>query len=865
MRTVLLLLALILHSAFAGAQEVHIQVKDKPLNALLNTLGLEISYDDRLLSNYKLTLSKSFPSARQALPYLLRNTPFRAEKIGDTYVILTRIAESKDSLKAFREEPLSLVFTGRVVDGETQKSLAYATVSLLDPANETRSIGATNENGRFRLVTPVIPSAIKFSFIGYETKTCRMETLKSELGVFELNETALLLQETVIVASTTQERLNKRRYAVSPDMRRGISSVQELLNKIPDVYFDKISNLIYVENNPDILLLIDGMHPSEAYIKTLSPQRIQTIELIRPEGRYISEGYSAIINLIQKENYTGYDLHLSAASAINPAGTNGQDWMAQEQPSLSLTYAGKRMNLYGLYAYNQERWNTPVSKTLAYDDRELSSDWITAYHPNDFYRRDAHSFSGGMNYKLSDKQALSFQGDFISGESMAKYEYFMRQSHSAISIKNTTLNQAVDQALAGTIYYQGQFGNRLHLYGDFSYNYYYNDVISQFDQNDAVNYKDENEYDEYKNQTSFNIDGKYLLSSALFVKAGYAHSWRKYASTASIGRGFLDYKEIRNKLYANASLFPSAKLNINLGMGLEQIHTWNRSSRTSLLRILPYGNISYRPNKQWNIEAGYTSVQFYPNLFQLSPMSIVIDTFLTQVGNPNLRSAVRRRLYADFSWRNKITLIPSLSYTQDDVSEDYLKSGKIYRTFSNFHTQEYNLYASFRQALNPSFIFKGNLTLYYAEIREESFRNALSGHLLNMALNYHHPGQNLELELSYHRNMKKQLLLYGYKMQGRDNWLISITKNIWKEKLSLSLSYIPPLPLGVRKESVKEVHTPIYEERTVLNMNTYDHLLFIRASLRFDNAHIRPAKKKEQTIHLNEREIKNIDRQPQTE
>ncbi|MDR1937101.1 MAG: outer membrane beta-barrel protein [Tannerellaceae bacterium] len=861
MRTPLLLLALILNAAFAYAQELEIHVEDKPLNVLLNTLGLEISYDDGLLSNYRVTLSKSFQAPRQALPFLLRNTPFRAEKIGDTYIIVTRTQESRDSVKSFREDNFTFVFTGTVVDGKTKKCLDYTTVSLLNSANEILSIGATNEYGRFRLVTNDIPRKIKCSFIGYETRTFPMETLDSELGIFELSETAVILDETVVVAENTRRKLDRRRYPVTPDMRRGISTVQELLNKIPDIYFDKISNLIYVENNPDILLLIDGIHPSGEYVRTLSPHRIQTVEIIRPEGRFISEGYSAIINLIQKEAYTGYDVHASATAAINPAGTNGKDRMAQEHPSLSLTYAGKKVNLYGMYAWNRERWNTPVSKTLAYDYLELTSDRITADNPNDFYNRDAHSVSGGMNYKISEKQALSFHGDFITGESMAKYEYSMHQaphSNQNISIKNTTVNQATDNAFAGTLYYQGQPGNRLHLYGDFSYNYYYNDVISRYNQNNAQNYMDENEYDEYKNQTLFNLDAKYLVSPGVFVKTGYSNGWRKYASTASIGRGFLDYTEIRNKLYANASLFPSAKLNASLGMGVEHIQTWNRGAKTELIRMLPYGNINYRPNKQWNIDAGYTSGQFYPGLSQLSPMSIVVDTFLTQVGNPALHSAVRRRIYADFSWGNKVSIVPSLHYTKDDVSEDYIKSsGKIYRTFSNLDTREYNLYLSFRHTFNPYFTFNGNLTLYYAEIPRAEVRNSISGHLLNAGLNYHNPRRSLDIDLGYHRNMKKQLLLYGYRMQGRDNWLVSITKNIFKERLSISLSYIPPLPWGVRDKSVKEVNTPIYKERTVLNMNTYNHMLFIRASFRFDNANIPLPKKKENMINLKEREIKN--------
>ena len=65
--------------------------------------------------------------------------------------------------------------------------------------------------------------------------------------------------------------------------------------------------------------------------------------------------------------------------------------------------------------------------------------------------------------------------------------------------------------------------------------------------------------------------------------------------------------------------------------------------------FLPYIQANISINKNININASYSTNQHYPLLYQLSPMSLVIDTFLTQIGNPELKSAIRHTVSARIS------------------------------------------------------------------------------------------------------------------------------------------------------------------------------------------------------------------------
>lgn len=87
MRRCTLLVFLLLFQASAFAQGLRVVANNKPLGDVLNSLNVSISFDDKALSRYRVTLSQAFRDEEEAIRFLLRGKPFELSKVGQVFVI----------------------------------------------------------------------------------------------------------------------------------------------------------------------------------------------------------------------------------------------------------------------------------------------------------------------------------------------------------------------------------------------------------------------------------------------------------------------------------------------------------------------------------------------------------------------------------------------------------------------------------------------------------------------------------------------------------------------------------------------------------------------------------------------------------
>jgi hypothetical protein len=757
------------------SQEMLLVADNKPLNTVLNMLGLEISFDHEALSKYRTSVSKSFENHEEALFYLLKNKPFRIEKIKNVYIIVP--IEKKELLNRTENPP---------------------------PENE-------------KLFVP-----------------------GKKAGIFPLRGAEIQLKEVIITEDKLQQDADRTIYQITSLFSEGAANAQELLDKLPELHFDQVSNRIFTsDNHTNILLLVNGIKQSSDYIKNLSPYRIQSIEVIHGlSGRFVSEGYDAVVNFKLKKNYAGYAVYASDFAAVYPAGTNGNDRLVAEQPLVGMTYTNRKINIYGSYSFDKDGWKLPAFKKSTVEGMELISGKILPGEPNYLYNHRNNHLSGGINYSFNPNQLIGIQGDYDYGNTQTSQIYRIR------TFKTATNNRTKAQTFVGTVFYEGKINNCFQIYADFSYNYYYNDIENEYNHENLYNYKNGNLYNEYKNHTLFNLEGEYRLSTATALTFGYTDIWRKYASESAHGKGFLDYRERRNKVFLYFLFHPSGRLTAKLGMAAEQIRINNRNSENNYWRVLPYIQLNYKLNPNWNINLSYATDQDYPSLYQLSPMSAVIDTFLTQIGNPELKSSVRQTVSVRLSFRGRLTIVPSFSYTYDWIGEKYMKEEyKLYKTFHNIHTRENKLHLIYEQPFGRYFQWKNRLTGYYDIAMSGAVSNSVKGLLANSEINYYHPEKSFGMQLGYYRNMQKQILWQGYQMTGKDNWLITASKEFWNKRLSIRISYLPPVSWGIRYNQWKEVDTSLYKEKTCLNLEPYNHMFFVRINFRFDRESIKPSER----------------------
>ena len=839
------------------SQSYRLDADNEPLNKVLNRLDLEISFDDRALASYSATVARSFDNSEEALTWLLEGKPFRIEKIGTVYVIIPVDVQPPKEINSALQYTATerYIYKGTVESLTEGAPLEYATVSLLDRNNRHLTTGITTREGQFAIQTPFFPSKVKISYLGYETLLQDIHTMSGELGRFQMREDVVMLDEAVVTAENTRMTINRVQYTVTPQMREGVDNALELLNSIPGAYFDKTSNTVLLNHQANILLLVDGIQQPYAYLNHLSANRIHAVEaLYALSGRYVSDDYAGIIHFILKKDYTGYDVNVSDAVTYNLSKNGGYNRLSEHHPSIGIIYTTRKLNFFGMYNYDRENRHIPTTKHLNYNTAEFT----TLSAGRNSYESENHTLTGGLNYHIKPRQLIGIQADYSSGNTWSIQNYTFRRTDFAQSREHTftdfSNNRIKARALTGTLFYQGQVTNRLHLYGDFSYNYYYNDVGNEYRQDEPSYYRHVDLWDEYKNQTALNVEAKYNLSRRLTVEAGYANIRRRYASQSSVGLGFLDYSENRNKAFAYFSWYLSDKAGLRSGIALEHNSQRNRDVENAYLRTLPFLRIDYTLHPKATLAAGYATSQSYPALNHLSPIGIVIDTFLTQLGNPNLISAVRHQAFAELTLWNRLKIMPQFSYTRDGVSEVYDRiEYKLFRTFENIGYREYSLHAAYDQTLAPGLRLKNTVMLYHSEAMFRGIRNALNGWTFHSEADWYCPRAMFGVQLAWYRNMKKNILWQGYQMSDKDYWCVTARKELWDSRLSVMLSYIPPITFGVRYDRIKELNTPLYQEKTVLNLESYNQMLLLKISFRFDRGSKQPAASRSDR-RVNERE-----------
>lgn len=172
----------------AFSQELHLAVKDKPLNDVLRGLSVEISFDDNALSKYRVSVSKAFNSPQMALDFLLKDKPFRFENINGVYVITTYIEQNEQPLVV--EAKKYYTFSGTIKDSENRENLPYAYIATPE------GIISTDETGFFSFKTERKGKLhVQAQYLGYQV----LDTIVSPgLNEISLHPVIYAINEVIV-------------------------------------------------------------------------------------------------------------------------------------------------------------------------------------------------------------------------------------------------------------------------------------------------------------------------------------------------------------------------------------------------------------------------------------------------------------------------------------------------------------------------------------------------------------------------------------------------------------------------------------------------------------------------------------------
>ena len=335
------------------SQEVRINCSDEPLNKILISLrdnyGLMLSFDDKQLSAYKLTLNKKFASPVQAFDYLDQGLPLTYEVSEGVTVFFTVQPP---------EEKREYVLAGRISDLTSHETLPFSAILI----NQAGLISDAKGNFSYTSTTDSIFSLI-ISYLGYYILDT-VVTYGTHYN-FRLTPSVIALEEIVVVGSEVARSIQT---GVSPGISKlnhkiayylpgnGDNSIFNLLRLQPGVLAagEQSADLILwgsYEGQSQIVFdgfTLYGMKNFNDNISAVNPYMAKDIKVMK--GGYGAEYGERVGGIVDITGVDGNRLSPSIQFTINNMTLNGKASVPfRKKSSLLLAYRQTFYNLYSAY------------------------------------------------------------------------------------------------------------------------------------------------------------------------------------------------------------------------------------------------------------------------------------------------------------------------------------------------------------------------------------------------------------------------------------------------------------------------------------------------------------------------------------
>ncbi len=725
-----------------------------------------------------------------------------------------------------------------VCDSLTREPLQYAIASLCTSTGEVVSSGMTTSAGVFKLQGSKEAGVLQVSFAGYSTWKRPVAALPDTVFL-----APVLLKEVEITASREVHDIDKDTYQVTDSLRKGTSFAADMLGLLPGINYNWYDGALSVYGQKNILLLVNGLEKPSGYIKNINPKRITKVEVVHnPGGRYISDHYAAIINLILYEDYVGWDLILSNKSLVNLGKLDQADWLMDENPDANFSYTRNKLTVNASYHYDRKNMSVFQSFMENYpgiieNETATSGD----QDPNTKVLRRENYFSAGADYQLSKNHTLSFQG---------KYSYDSQEINGDNSIWSQASGQAAEYEKresqdyrasndwVGSLFYRGTLGERWSLYSDFNYNYYDNNSTSSFVQDDW--FSTNNQYKGEKNYTRFSVDATYAFPSHATLKAGYSTTWRRYISD-NMQTGLRESKtdSYRNRLFSYFSYKFNKVWSISFGGAGEWVRDKNEERNEAHFSFMPDARVMYKPGKLVDIVLQYYSNMGYPSFDQTAIGAYRVDSLMTFTGNPYLTEAVSHNASLRVRLWNTLTISPSVTYNGDYITSYYAprEDGSVLSYSVNSDYRSYSLGVNYEKFFWKYFMISTYMCFRREEIRYEGIKNSSNMWAGNVNLMYmdRKTGWRVMAEYRQRTAMGSSVRIQGESKGGDNYWMAAVMKSFCKDRMSVMVAYFPPIKWLINEKEQRGITTPYYQyDSKTYTYDLFKNLAMVRINYRLD-------------------------------
>ncbi len=749
---------------------------------------------------------------------------------------------------------------GQVKSKATSQPLSFASIVILNAKDSALTMSLTDEKGYFRIPLDKGSYKLVFRFLGYKDDTVSILAYSDKnLGIIYLEPESKEIEKITVTAELKREEIDKEVVLVTKEMKARSANVKDLLEQAPGVSYDRYNNQISVDGETNILILVNGLKKSPEYIEALNPERIWKIEIIRdPGGRYGLEGYSAIINVILKDNFRGFEFYTEGGQIYAPESQLNK--LISSQGSINLNYTYDKINLYSNLMLADATFPLNMTVTRIYNDGQKTFQLPTSLGPSMIYKAQFLNFTAGTDYKINPLHTLSleFRMQNIPNHNHSYGQnLYQRIDSMPDGTVNTlyeltkTVNPKADYST--TLFYKGKANHGLDMQADVTVGKSVNssqNLVRIYPDPGLINYDDlvlQNGDFISKSETGYlNANGEITYTTGRFnVTGGGGYNYRNLTSTTQIeGQTTLStstYNENRYKGYLYLGWKPSAKFNVKLGAAYELYALSNETIGKTMPIWQPYADIKWSPFKLLNVTLKYRTKSDYPSADQLNPTQRLIAYRIAQVGNPDLMPATNHRI----SLRTNVlggllSIEPYYSFTNNYIAMVYKapETTDLDAVYTFENTGKYTDYGTKLNLTIPfgkKIILQNNLTFYWQQIEYDNKTRKIHDWKGNTQLIYYNP-KIVTFGITYQNMTSKNLTAQGYRTQFNDFVGMFVMKEMFKKRLSLMVFYIFPFnphPGWLDYDNVTYTEMPVYTETSVIDLGLLKNVTMFRLTYRF--------------------------------
>lgn len=611
---------------------------------------------------------------------------------------------------------------GRVVDGDKQTGVGYATVALLRDTVIVSAVAARSD-GEFSLDTKEQGDMVlEVSSVGYGTvkRSVKVSGKRVNVGDIAIREgvavdaVAVTIQKPIVIADA-----EKLTYSVEDDPEASTSTLEDVIRKVPQLSLDAEGKVL-MNGQSDYKVLVNG-HPSSSMsrnfadiIKSMPASSIKRIEVVtNPSMKYDAEGVGGVLNIItSKARFDGYN------GRVNTAVGNwfNRNWNTNN--SAQFTIQTNKFSLSTSLYYSQAWADKDVVGTQKQHFENLVDG--TGYRYLDAggdYGYGYYSLYGNVNasYQIDSVNLITAEvgvwGGNQKSNTRAYYNYYGDDNQLLYGYNSPQTNTYNWVGVDATVSYQHSFkgeghtltvsdnisiippqiSNQLRLYRPYGSGIAGSKISTDQTASALQNVAQIDYINPINKHHSIEAGAKHSYDNTLTI----THQINSNDSGVMLSESNGNTRLVRNVLGVYAGYAYSVeKLSMRAGGRLEG--AWYATDyqsdkrekwQTSLVNVVPYISLTYLPKVGHTLAFSYTERLSRPGIHAMTPF-VTEGMAEKQYGNPNLRTGVTHNISLKYAYsHNKCSVTGELySRLSNNLISNYLfidNEGFVNSTYRN--------------------------------------------------------------------------------------------------------------------------------------------------------------------------------------